>query len=175
MKLSTGNLILRAPEPNDVDFLFDLENDIKLWHVSQTFRPFSRFELEQYIFSQEKDPFKSGQIRFIIEVVSSGDIVGSIDLFDVDAFNKRAGVAIVILERYRNKGIASEALKILIDFSFRTLELHQLYCNIESENKASLKLFTGSGFEISGLKKDWNRYEGKWVDEYFLQLISVSP
>ncbi len=174
MKLSTENLILRAPEPNDVDFLLNLENDVKLWHVSRTLRPFSRFELEQYIFSQEKDPFKSGQVRFMIELVSSGDIAGAIDLFDIDALNSRAGVAIVILEKYRNKGIASEALEFLIDYSFSILELHQLYCNIENINEASLKLFTGNGFEISGLKKDWNRYEGKWIDEYFLQLIHKS-
>ena len=68
-------------------------------------------------------------------------------------------------------GFAGDALDLLIEYVQKKLTLKQLYCNIESSNKNSIKLFKKFGFVESGLKKDWNYFEGKWVDELFLQNI----
>lgn len=64
--LEKGNIMLRAPEPEDVDFLYQMENDNRLWHLSNTLTPFSRFDLEQYVLLQDKDLFSVKQARFII-------------------------------------------------------------------------------------------------------------
>ena len=170
--LQSKIILLRAPEPQDIDFLYHLENDVKLWHVTQTFRPFSRFEMEQYVLMAEKDPYSAHQVRFMIEL-SSGEAVGTVDLFEIDAHNKRAGVGIVIVEGYRKKGYAFNALELIIKYAFDRLDLHQLYCNIEVDNEESLKLFKKLNFEISGIKKDWNRIENGWQNEYLLQLIKI--
>ncbi len=171
--LKLNNIVLRAPEPEDVDFLYHLENDEKLWHISQTFRPFSRFEMEQYVMMAEKDPFEAHQVRFMIELVT-GETIGTIDLFDIDAHNKRAGIGIVIIDKFRKKGYAADAINALVSYCFKHLNLHQLYCNIEKSNTDSLHLFEKSGFTIIGLKKEWNiEPDSKsWADEYFLQLIN---
>lgn len=167
------NIILRALEPADVDLLYDWENDTKLWHLSNTVTPFSRFMLEQYVMSASNDIFTAKQLRLMIDKIGSKskESIGSIDLFDFDPVQKRAGIGIMIVEQEREKGYASEALKILIDYCFGVLELHQVYCNISKNNSASVNLFTKAGFEITGLKKDWVNSQQGWVDEYFLQLI----
>lgn len=170
MLLENNNIRLRSPELEDLDFLFEIENDTSLWHLSNTISPFSRFELEQYILLAEKDIFHTKQLRFIIET-NKTTAVGIIDLFDFDPLNKRAGVGIIIKENDKNKGYASVALEILFEYSIKKLGLHQLYCNIESSNKASLKLFEKKDFLIVGVKKDWNLKEGIWIDELFLQKI----
>ncbi len=165
---------LRAVEPQDIDFLFRLENMPELWHVSQTLVPFARFDMEQYVFSTNKqDPFAAGQVRLIIELAQNNEtkIIGTIDLFALDAVNRRGGVGIVLLENYRQKSFAGTALDILIDYGFNFLNLHQLFCNIENGNEASLRLFKSRGFEIAGVKKEWSRKNGNWVDENLLQLI----
>ncbi len=171
--LTLENIVLRALEPQDVDFLYFLENDDALWHVSQTLRPFSRFELEQYVLRAEKDPHEARQVRFMIDL-DQGETIGTIDLFDIDLHNKRAGVGIVIIKKYRNKGYALLALELLKKYCFKHLNLHQLFCNIEKDNTHSLALFKKAGFTIVGLKKDWNIVPGRggWADEYFLQLIN---
>ena len=66
----------------------------------------------------------------------------------------------------------SEALGLLINYCFKTVNLHQIYCNITTENEASLHLFKKMGFEITGLKQDWIYHDGKFHDEYILQLIN---
>ena len=96
-----------------------------------------------------------------------------IDLFDFDFKNGRAGVGILVKEPDdRLRGYGNEALKLLIDYSFTHLGLHQLYCNISEENAASIKLFANHGFKKIGLKKDWNTINGSYKNEYLFQLIN---
>lgn len=172
--LQKNNIALRAPELDDVDFLFALENDSRLWHLSNTTIPFSRFDIEQYILQAEKDAFASRQIRFMIDKISgkTRNTIGAIDLFDIEPKHRRAGIGIMIVEEERAKGLASIAVDVLIDYTFNTLNMHQLYCNIEADNNSSLQLFENKGFERIGIKKDWNMRSGNWMGEYILQLIN---
>jgi len=168
------NLVLRALELEDVDILYNWENDQMLWHLSNVITPFSRFALEQYVLNAGQDIFATRQLRLMIDKLVDNKLstIGLIDLFDFDPHNKHAGIGIFIVKDERKKGYASEALQMLIDYSFNTLHLHQLYCNITSENKASLKLFEKHHFQMIGNKKEWLNIQNKWADEYILQLIN---
>ena len=173
--LKGKKLILRALEPSDVDLLYEWENNGQLWHLSNVITPFSRFTLEQYILNSHQDIYTTKQLRLMIDKKSPDqiDTIGSIDLFNFDPSNKRAGIGILITDDERNKGCASEALELLINYCFNTLQLHQIYCNISEDNQASLKLFEKHNFTKVGLKKDWVFDKEAWVDEYLLQLINT--
>ena len=147
------NIELRAVEPTDVDLLYAWENDESLWHLSNTLTPFSRFDIEQYVLNAGQDIFAAKQLRLMI--VISDKAIGSIDLFDFEPAHKRAGVGIMVVKNERNKGYASEALHVLVEYCFNVLHLHQLFCNISADNQASISLFSKEGFEIIGLKKEW--------------------
>jgi len=168
------NLKLRALEPSDVDLLYTWENDEKIWHLSNTQTPFSRFTLEQYVLNSGEDLYTAKQLRLMIGLVGDPPqkAIGSIDLFDFDPANRRAGIGIMITKNQRNKGYATEALQLLIDYCFNVLNLHQLYCNIGVDNTTSLKLFKKAGFKEIGLKKEWLLFRNNWMDEYILQLIN---
>jgi diamine N-acetyltransferase len=164
------NIFLRAPEPSDIDLLYQWENDTETWKVSNTLVPFSRYVLEQYILNSHQDIYASKQLRLMI-CTHDGWCVGCIDLFDFEPLHGRAGVGVLINGNDRQKGYASEALELVIEYSFRTLNLHQLYCNILTDNEPSLKLFRKNGFEVTGTKKQWIRVNDRWIDEHFLQLV----
>jgi diamine N-acetyltransferase len=167
--------MLRAPEPSDIDNLFNWENDRETWQLSNTLTPYSRYIIEQYVLNAQLDIYSARQLRFIIDLISNGDqpkSIGTIDLFDFDPMNSRAGLGILIVHEERGKGYASEALGLLIEYAFNTLQLHQIYCHITASNIASLNLFTKHGFEIIGLKKEWLHINNTWMDVYFLQLIN---
>jgi diamine N-acetyltransferase len=169
------NLLLRAPEPADVDTIFRWENDTRIWHLGNTIAPYSKFEVEQFIFNSDHDIFSAKQLRLMIDWHSSGikDItVGILDLFEFDPYHKRAGIGILIDEDYRKRGFAAEALSLLIEYCFKTLDLHQVYCNIEQNNDVSIRLFINAGFVNCGLKKEWLYREGKWNDVLTFQLIN---
>lgn len=170
--MTSQNLRLRAPEMEDLDQLYDWENDPKFWHLSNTQTPFSRFILEQYILNAHQDIFTARQLRLMIVLIKSGKTIGMIDLFDYEPLHRRAGIGIMISEKFQNQGFASEALDLIVDYSFNTLMLKQLYCNILPENAASIHLFTKKGFRLIGNKKDWLLIENQWKDEQMYQLIN---
>jgi diamine N-acetyltransferase len=170
-----GNVIgLRALEPDDADMLFGWENDEKLWHVSNTLAPYSRFAIEQYVLNCSADIYASRELRLMITTLDGNISVGAVDLFEFDPLHLRAGIGIMVHEQYRTMGYAKEALSLMIGFCFRHLGLHQIYCNISAGNETSIHLFRTHGFELAGRKKDWVRYNGKWQDELILQLFNTS-
>ena len=173
MKLLEGeHIALRAIEPEDLDFLFTIENDETFWEVSHTQNPFSKFLLKQYIENCHLDIYEAKQLRLVIFEKTTNKNVGLIDLFDFNPQHRRAGVGILIAQQFQKQGYAFEALKILIDYSFLSLHLHQLYANITSDNHQSLSLFRKFGFKEIGIKKDWILAKGKYKDEVLFQLIN---
>ena len=167
------NIKLRALEPEDLELLYEWENNDAYWVISNTVSPFSRYTLKRYLEDSHKNIYETGQLRLMIDNTDDNITIGTIDLFDFDPFHKRAGIGILIAnEAYRRKGCASASLKCLIEYSFKTLQLHQLYCNILSNNTESIDLFKSHGFVQIGIKKDWIQTPGGYLDEYMFQLIN---
>lgn len=172
VNLKGEHIYLRALEPEDLDFIHNIENDESIWEISNTETPYSKYLIKQYLEQSHKDIYEVKQLRMVISNYDD-EPLGMIDIFDFDFRNKRAGIGILIRdEQNRKQGIGSEALKLLTDYCFSRLNLHQLYCNISEENEASIKLFTNQGFEKIGLKKDWCLVNGQYKNEYLYQLIN---
>lgn len=165
------NIRLRALEPTDIEVLYNWENDMALWNISNTLVPFSRYLLIKYIKNSHLDIFQARQLRLIIELTGSTEIVGMIDMFDYDPYHHRGGIGIMIHKDFRGKGYASEALEIFVDYLFNHLGFHQAYTSISADNDASLKLFRQQGFMHTGTHKEWRREGDKYVDELFFQKI----
>lgn len=170
--LEGENIRLRAIEPEDLTFLFTIENNESFWEISHTQTPFSKYLLKQYLENAHLDIYQAKQLRLLIEEKNTKKSVGMIDLFNFDPQHNRAGVGIVILQKFQQKGYASEALRILIKYSFTHLKLHQLYANIIADNSKSLSLFAKHNFVKVGIKKDWILSNKTYKNEILFQLIN---
>ncbi|WP_104736128.1 GNAT family N-acetyltransferase [Hanstruepera ponticola] len=169
--LKGEHIYLRALEPEDLEFIYAVENDETLWELSNTQTPYSRYLIKEYLENAYKDIYEVKQLRLVISDFED-QALGLIDLFDFDFKNKRAGIGILIKsESDRQKGFGKEALKLLINYCFNQLQLHQLYCNISENNNMSVQLFKNQGFVPVGLKRDWNFNGNTFENEYLLQLI----
>lgn len=172
MQTLKGNKIyLRALEPTDIDFLFETENNESIWELSHTITPYSKYILQQYINNAHQDIFEAKQLRLVICI--SEKTIGFVDLFDFDPKNKRAGLGIVITDFEKNKGYGTEAIQLLLKYTFTHLQLHQVYVNINEDNIQSIKLFDKLNFSLSGVKKDWNFCNGIYKNEHTYQLINT--
>ena len=165
---------LRAIEPRDLELMYDWENDTGIWKVSGTVAPYSKYTLAEYIKTCEKDIYANRQLRFAIELQDHTALtIGLIDLFDFDPQHRKAGVGILIGDKsQRRKNYAREALNLLVDYAFKLLNLHQLYCNVPESNNASVHLFTSAGFKEAGILKDWIFTKNSWENVILLQLIN---
>ncbi|MDC9723969.1 MAG: GNAT family N-acetyltransferase [Urechidicola sp.] len=169
--LKGSHINIRAIEPTDLAYLYQIENDELFWEVSNTQKPFSKYLLQQYLENAQQDIYEAKQLRLVIEDKNENP-VGLIDLFDFDPRHKRAGIGIVISQQFQNKGYANEAVSLLANYSFTHLGIHQLFANITEDNKKSISLFEKLGFKKAGIKKDWISTNGKFKNEFFYQLIN---
>jgi len=169
--LQYGKINLRPLEPDDIDLLYEWENKMEIWEVSNTKTPFSKHILAEYLAESAKDIYSTKQLRLIIQN-EDGEDVGAIDLFDFEPYHLRAGIGILIHNiTDRRHGYASDALHALSNYSLEVLGLKQLYANIAEDNEKSISLFMKAGFTESGIKKQWLKTRDGWKDEVMLQKL----
>lgn len=172
MILETDICKLRAVDPEDLNYIYELENNPALWDVGHTLTPYSKFTIREYLENAHRDIYEVKQLRLAI-CKKDDSIVGVVDLYDFDPYHKRAGVGIVIPQDLdRSKGYASAGLQMMIDYSFNRLRMHQLYAGIADDNLASRKLFEKLRFRESGIKKDWIATDQSYKNEILYQLIN---
>lgn len=150
---------LRAMEPEDLDWLYRIENNPDLWNVGATNVPYSRYALHDYIANSSNDIYSDRQVRFIIEN-SKGNVVGIVDLVNFDPQHLRAEIGIVIENKFRRHGYASMALKLVASYAKEVLHLHQLYAIADASNEASTGLFGKMGYVSVGRLTEW-LYDGR--------------
>ncbi len=167
--LAYGKISLRPLETDDIDLLYEWENNMEIWEVSNTRTPYSKYILAEYLKESAKDIYETKQLRLIIQN-DTGEAVGAVDLFDFDPYHMRAGIGILIHKsENRNHGYASDALNAIFGYATEVLGLKQLFANISAKNEASIHLFEKVGFTQSGIKKNWLKSLAGWGDEIFLQ------
>jgi diamine N-acetyltransferase len=155
---------LRALEPEDLDFLYTLENDRDIWGVSDTLAPVSRHALREYLEHASADFYVVRQLRQVVNTEINGLPVGVVDLFEYDPLHQRAGVGITILASERGRGYAQQALELLKKYAREVLRLHQIYATVEHTNDASMRLFRSADFRRVGIRQEWLRTPDGWAD-----------
>ncbi len=163
--LHSHRLHLRALEPGDADFMYEVENDAEAWRYSDTIAPLSRKVLRDYALNYDADPFSAGQLRLIITEEGNNTPVGIVDLYEVSHRHLRAFIGIYICKDYRNKGYAEETIALIEEYAQNTLHLHQLGAKIEEGHEKVIKLFSSLGFKCSGKLEEWlSAPNGEYVD-----------
>lgn len=161
---------LRAIEPEDLDALYMIENDVSLWNVGRTNVPYSRYTLHDYIAHASNDIYTDRQVRLIIEN-EQNEVVGIADIVSFDPQHLRAELGIVIKSAYRRQGVAMAALGEILHYAHRILHLHQVYVIIDEQNTAALQLFNRLTFMESARLTDWLYDGSQYHDALLMQRI----
>lgn len=170
--LENNSLKLRALEPEDLDALYRWENESDLWTYGTTLAPYSKFALREYISEARRDIFQSRQLRLMVVLKETDKAIGTIDLYDFDPMNLRAGVGILLDVDHRGKGFGATVLELIQEYAFDFLLLKQLYAHVPKNNTASLKLFTNCGYTQTGCLNQWIKCKDYFEDVNVLQLIN---
>lgn len=166
-------MLLRALEPEDLDILYQVENNSDEWAVSTANMPYSRQLLREYILNSTGDIYTDKQVRLMVEAkeVERNVTVGIIDLFNFNPEHSRAEVGVYILPEYRGKGYGSRTLQQLVSYATTKLHIHQLYAIIPVSNTVSQQLFYSAGFTTIATLPQWLRTQGGFSDAIIQHLI----
>lgn len=147
------DILLRAVEPDDAEFLYHAENDAP--ETTDYVAPLSRRQLEEYAATYAADPFGSGELRQII--VFDGEVVGVADLYDISLRDMTAYAAVYITPSKRLRGVGRAAVEALERYAFRRLGLEALCARISADNVISRRLFGLCGWRMCGCLPGWRR------------------
>jgi len=164
-------IYFRTLNNDDLSIMIAWENNPENWKISSTTKPYSRAQIEEFV-NLNQDIFIHLQLRLIICLTKTNEIIGNIDLFDFEPEHKRVGVGILIDERYRNKGLANQSIQLIEEYCTVILDVKNMFCNILTDNVQSINLFEKNKFIQVGLKPNWHQHNGEWFDEY-LYLKSI--
>lgn len=118
------------------------------------------------------DSHEGETTRFDAVIEADGVPVGTIGLLEIDRENSKAEYYIAMGEtKYKGKGVAKEASRLILEYGFKTLKLNRIYLFTEVENIAAQKLFEQVGFEREGIIRQDIVSHGKHVDRIVYGLL----
>lgn len=161
-------LKLRALEPEDIEFIVELENDESAIEYSDRVAPLSRQSVKSYIMTCDPNPFETGQMRLML-CTESGERIGLLDYYDITQRHGHAMLGIIISEQHRGKGYGTRGLELARRFADRRMHLRQLGAVVCIKNEASVKLFCKAGYREVGVLEDWWRLSEGSADCLMMQ------
>jgi ribosomal-protein-alanine N-acetyltransferase len=153
-RLQGKRVCLRAPVAEDADAVFALFGDPDVMRYWSRPPMTSRSEAEGLI-AEILDGFSQRTILNWMVVSRQDDaLIGTCALFRVDARHRRAEIGYSLRRDHWGRGLAAEAVSLMLDWSFRTLALHRVEADIDPRNDGSRRLLERLGFSSEGLLRE---------------------
>jgi RimJ/RimL family protein N-acetyltransferase len=99
---------------------------------------------------------------FGIVLKEENKVIGCIGLHKVNWKNKNAEIGYWLGKKYWGKGLTTEAVNLILKFTFENLRLHRVYATIFEENIASKRVLEKNGFKLEGISREVSFRYGKW-------------
>ncbi|MPM97970.1 putative ribosomal N-acetyltransferase YdaF [bioreactor metagenome] len=120
---------------------------------------------------QQREAAKTHQYASVT-VKATGQVIGNMMLFNFDDEARSAEVGYVFSKACWNQGYGTQSLKLLVDYSFKTLRLHRLHAALVAVNGASARILEKNGFLPEGCLKDAYYIDDQYFDSLIYGLIN---
>jgi [ribosomal protein S5]-alanine N-acetyltransferase len=94
-------------------------------------------------------------------------LVGTIGIKDIDYVNKKANIGYWIGTQYQGKGIATECVRLVVNYAFDELKLKEISAYVFPDNNSSIKVLEKNGFEKTSEVNEYhplsNRYRNSLI------------
>ena len=156
------NIILKLIEKEDLPLLVEWKNS-----DYAEFYEYPLSDLKQEIWF-EKYTYRG---EFLFTINTPHHKIGMIGLSNIDYRNSHAEFGRLTIEKqYRDKGYGKEALKLLLEYAFKHLNLHSVYLDTFQVMKV-LSLYEAVGFKREGLKREHIYKNGKYRDVVCMRIL----
>lgn len=116
----------------------------------------------QYI-SYLQEQYRSGTLYdWAITLAESGKMIGTAGFTAVNTDHDSAEVGYVLNPDFQNRGYATEALRLVLDFGFRVMKLHRIEARCFESNFASRRVMEKCGMSYEGTARDGMKIKGRY-------------
>ncbi|WP_342535976.1 GNAT family protein [Sporosarcina sp. FSL K6-3508] len=169
--LETDRLILRQVTEEDAGSLLAyLSDPTVVKHMG--FEPFLSIDDAINEISWYRSIFDEGSgIRWGIALKEDDVIIGSCGFLNWIPKHYRSEIGFELSRSFWGKGIANEALEIVLAYGFKQMNLQRIEALIEPPNESSKRLVENHSFVREGLLRSYECTLGKFVDLYMYSLL----
>ncbi len=159
---------LRPLRSEDAERLSEIVNDLEVREYLSNPFPYMEQREEKFIESLALQKVPT-DIVFGIEV--DGKLIGTVGLHRINWVSRNCYFAIAIDKEYWNRGIGTEATRLILKYAFEHLNLHKVLLEVYEYNERAIRVYEKVGFKVEGrLRK--NRYlKGKYYDVIVMGLL----
>ncbi|GEM_PF-221613 len=156
-----------------VPFLHRWQNDFTLMIYSgdplaPRFREQEDADFERYSKSESRN-----WVSFAIYELATLRFIGETELRQIDHVRRCAEFGILIGERdCWGKGYGTEAARLLLDYGFNVLGLHNIMLDTYSYNERAIRAYTRAGFREFGRRRECQRLGDHWYDIVYMDCLA---
>lgn len=158
---------LRLLEESDLPMLVKWRNDPKNWQQFFNRWPLSQASQKSWFQSLLDNPAR----KFFMVCLADGRAVGTFSFDQIDTINLSLEVGNVLIGEHTHKGLASDALLLLISFAFAQLNMHRLYLEVWAGNVSAIGLYKKFGFHLEGVARQARFSDGHYRDIAHMGLL----
>ena len=168
--LSGNQIELAALVDADRPALLDWINQPALVRFSAPYRPVHERSHGDWFDAITRD---QSRVIFAIRSKPEGELLGTVQLTDVHPIYRQAQMLIRIGDpQHHGRGIGTEALRLLLDFAWRDLNLHRVWAQVFGRNRRALACYRKAGFAEEGRLRDGVFIDGKWDDLILMGILN---
>lgn len=157
----TDKIILRKIEETDIDGLFEIYNNENVFTYIPGDIKKNKVTVQNMIGHFERDFNKRKGIFLGISLVQApNEIVGIAELFEYDAKVNMITIGYRLNERYWGQGIATQAVKALVDYLFNTIGINRIQAFVMPANDKSQRVLQKNNFVKEGILRQSQYWQG---------------
>ena len=169
--LTAARVALRSLTEDDVPDLFGVFSDAEVMRYWDS-PPLKSVADASALFREIREGFETRRLfQWGISDLPSDRVIGTCTIWRVDRAHRRAEIGFALGRPHWGKGLAAEALGVLVAFAFQELDLHRLEADVDPRNDRSLGLLERHGFKREGLLRERYHVDGEIQDAVVLGLL----
>ncbi len=170
--LKGNNIVLGPVKREYIDSYLKWFNDPEITQYLNHFRPLTRM-MEEDWFDNLKNRNDNFHFAIIIPEENGGEkLIGNCGLHAIDLKNRVGEVGITIGEKeYQGKGYGTEAMELLLNYGFKTVNLNRIQLRVYEFNNRAIKSYNRIGFVEEGRMRQAVFINGEYHDTIFMSIL----
>ena len=163
MKIISDKILLRKPEPDDLEALYSLKNDEESSALLGGFSTgFYKEAISDWIKFHNK---AANEVLYMIQDIESEKLIGHVGFYNINYRVRKAEFAILIADKnFRGKGYGDLCTKYMINYGFNQLNLNRIELSVLTTNINAIVLYEKNGFVKEGVQKQAQFKNGSYID-----------
>lgn len=168
--LSADRIYLRPWEPADIERYQIWLNDRETRTLLRAYRPISIKAEREFV---EGLDGKEDLIHFAIVLKEGDRHIGGIGLMEFRWKDRTAALGLFIgPPECRGEGYGTEAIRLVLEYAFRTLNLNRVELCVYASNTAAIRTYEKLGFVREGVRREHVFIDGRYVDEVIYGMLA---